>query len=681
MFFVKRPGNFVLLNTLLSVCLTGYITPVAAEERELDDYLALSLENLMNTTVSSVTKKKQTLKNTAAAVYVISDEQIRRSGYQTVPDLLRMVPGLQVAKIDGNNWAVSARGFNGQVANKLLVLQDGRTLYNPVYSGVYWDAQDLILDDIERIEIIRGPGASVWGVNAVNGVINIISKDSSQTQGTYVKAGAGSGDKNKVMALRHGFEWNARTTGRTYLKYSESDSHNLAESGADANDDGKKFHGGFRLDGEVDAKNSWTLQGDYYDIKENQIYTGLLPPLYRVTGNQNDEINGSGWNLLGRGQHSYTDRYGYEALISFQVFYDHNQRDELVLGLEYDTFDVEFMNRQRIFTSHELTWGLGYRHIRDEYHNSFYVSLNPDSLDYSIANAFVQDQIELNTDMHLTVGAKLESHELYATELQPSIRFHWSLDTDSSFWAAVSRAVRTPSRFERGGTVTAAMIPVPQKPPAPPLWRPLTIGGDDSFNNETLIAYEAGYRIALSDRFSVDLALFYNDFDQLQTLESTGMNSTFQNRLEGTAYGLELSNIWRAKEWWQLSFTYSYITLSMNTKENSTDTLSGPVLEGSAPQSEFYISSWMDLKNQWALDLSVHYVGALDKTRINSQDSAVNRYINTNVRLTRKLANNISVSLIGNDLLGAGHLEYYGQSQVPAVENGRSVFLQIEATF
>lgn len=662
--------------------LGGIVSSVQANALNNDSILDLSLEDLLTTTITSVSKKKQNIKNTAASVYVISNEQIRRSGYTTVPDLLRMVPGLQVAQIDGNSWAISSRGFNGLLANKLLVMLDNRTLYNPVYSGTYWDVQDLVLNDIDRIEVIRGPGASVWGANAVNGVINIVSKTTQATQGNFLSALAGNNGQKSSVSLRSGFKLNDSITGRVYLKKSESDSNKLANVDADANDDGESLYTGFRFDGQATKNDRWSVHGDFYDVSQDQINIGLISPFSPAQIASDDRIEATGWNIMTNWQHQHPKNHGEAGFSSLQFFYDKNKRDELVLELEYSTLDIEFLNRFMLFPAHEITWGLGYRHIWDEYENTFRVSLSPDKLDYWISNTFIQDQIALTPELQLTFGAKLELRKRNKTEFQPSIRFHWTIDEFSSFWASLSRAVRTPSRFENNGKITAALIPVGPPPPAPTQLMPITIEGSPSYRSEELTALEAGYRNQITDVISIDISLFHNEFHNGLSYESNGFGvTTFDNLIEGDALGMELSSVWRLKEWWQLSLGYSAIQLNVEPKASSQDQFSKGVYEGNAPTSQVYISSSMNLINNWELDVSLQYVGQLDKTQPSNKSTRVASYTNIDAKLSWKPQKNIRLSVVGRNLLDNRHLEYIGQSYLPVVEISRSMYAQVEILF
>lgn len=671
----KHPHRNLIAATILSS-----LSPcLMAENLQVEDYLSLSLENLLDTTVSSVSKKQEDIHNAAAAVYVISSEQIRRSGFQKLPDVLSMVPGLQVARVDANTWVISARGFNDVAANKLLVLQDGRTLYNPVYSGVYWDAQNYPLQDIERIEVIRGPGAVFWGSNAVNGVINIITKQAKDTQSVKLSTSVAENAHDEV-SFRYGFPLDGDGQARIYLNATHNDSNDLSNSSQDAHDGGQTLQAGFRLDSQF-AAYDWTLQGDIYDNKHDQLISGLASLSSPVQVTQADRIDANGWNLLSRWEHNYSNQHG-EAHSRLQTYVDYNKRDEDVLNLEYRTLDVDWLNRQYLTPKHELSWGAGYRHIWDKYENSFRISVLPTKSNYYIVNAFIQDQISLTPDLHLSIGTKVEKHKQYSAEFQPSARLHWSLSDTQSFWAAISRAVRMPSRFERSGHITSALIPIPvAPPPAPPILMPVTIQGSEAFEPEKVTTYEAGYRTQLGEHLSIDAALFYNDYDQLISYETTGFNTTFGNKLEGRSYGGELSAVWRAKEWWQLALGYGYVELDTSPQSDSLDTVSAAVIEGNSARSQLTLSSWMDLTNNWSLDLFARYISDIKQSQPYTDNSGVDGYTTLNAHLSWQVNKDVNLSFTGQNLLDRKRLEYVGPSYMPPTDIERAFYCKLEVSF
>ena len=358
----------------------------------------LSLEQLMDAEVTSVSKKQERLLNAASAIYVITQEDIRRSGFTSIPEALRMVPGVDVARIDGNKWAISIRGFNGQFSNKLLVLIDGRTVYTTTFSGVFWDIQDTLLEDVDRIEVIRGPGATLWGANAVNGVINIITKTASDTQGALVTAGGGT-EEHVFTGVRYGGMLGRDATYRVYGKY--FDRSPMVDSQGNPADDGwDQGRGGFRLDWQAVPRGHLMVQGDFYDGGANQ--TALMPiltPPYQIS--EGGSIHVRGGDILGRWTYAFSDR----SDVAVQAYYDRDDRNAPEVDQTVQTGDLDLQHHFRLGSSHDVVWGLGYRVIQDEATNAAIVSLIPNRRTYQLFSAFVQDEVPLIAQrLRLTVG-------------------------------------------------------------------------------------------------------------------------------------------------------------------------------------------------------------------------------------------------------------------------------------
>ncbi|RLJ17032.1 hypothetical protein DJ031_14820 [bacterium endosymbiont of Escarpia laminata] len=678
MIYCKSP---LCLIALISAALLS--TPVLAEE-SVDDYLDLGLEDLLSMEVTSVSKKKQRLNEVAAAAYVITQDDIRRSGVTSIPEALRLAPGIQVTKMDSNKWAISSRGFNAQFANKLLVLIDGRSVYAPSYSGVYWEVQDTVLEDIDRIEVIRGPGATVWGANAVNGVINIITKQASETQGGLVVAGAGNEEK-AFTSLRYGAELGEQTFGRIYLKYNDRDSSFAPSLDEQAGDDWNSLRAGFRVDGVLNASNQWTLQGDIYETDENQILQGVTqdpsdpansPPY--SDSNVADNIEASGWNLLGR----WEQRLSEYSSTTLQVYYDHNERKEAILGQRHDTLDIDFQHQFNPLEGHDIVWGLGFRRIKDKFDNTFPISLLPDEQTSDLFSTFVQDEIELAPDtLRLTLGSKFEHNDYTGLEIQPSARLLWLPKEGHTLWTSVSRAVRTPSRVEDSSSIVPRIIPI-GPPPIPPLI--LTIHGNEDFEAEELTAIELGYRVQPAERLSLDLALFYNQYNNLGTFESVALTErVFDNKQEATSRGLELAMDWHLLEWWRLQANYSYIEVEQETASDSTDIVTGPVVEGSSPKHQLSVRSAMDLSNEWSLDLWAYYVDELAASSFSSAQIPIliPSYTSLNTRLAWRPWEDLELSLVGQNLLQNHHAEFVGETFATQTEVERSVYGMIRFDF
>ncbi len=408
--------------------------------------LSLSLEELMSVKVTSVSKKSQSILHAAAAVHVITADEIRRSGMTTIPELLRMVPGIQVSQIDSHTWGVSSRGFhtNGKT-NKLLVLMDGRSVYTPVYSGVYWDVQHTPLEDIERIEVIRGPGGTLWGANAVNGVVNIITKSSRNTKGSFVTVRGG--DHQNEVTVRAGKQVTKNGTGRFYLNHRDNDGFTLS-NGGDKNDQWDSSQIGFRTDWDLGDQKTLTVQGDLYRMDQQD----------GTTAGKNE-----GSNLLVR----FKQQYAQDASWELQGFHDIAERKDAALShLRVETIDVEYQHQLRVNPANELTFGGGYRKIKDGISGVSSVSFDPSSFDQEVLNAFIQNEITLEKDLKLTLGSKFERNDFTGTEIQPNARLLWEMDSTQTLWGAISRAVRTPSRSNRDLIVTAG--PTTVNPPYSP---------------------------------------------------------------------------------------------------------------------------------------------------------------------------------------------------------------------
>src|SRR6202140_5017500 len=502
---VRRLFALGLLGVFLAVT-------VSAQSQNIPDVTAINLEDLMNMQVTSVSKRAQKLADAAAAIFVITQDDIRRSGASSIPEALRLVPGLEVARIDENKWAIGSRGFNGRFDNKLLVLIDGRSVYTPLFSGVYWNVQDVMLEDVDRIEVIRGPGATLWGANAVNGVINIITKKAKATQGGVVTAGGGNEERGAVAA-RYGDKIGGDTSYRIYGKNFDLGPSQYA-NGATANDGWEAQRGGFRADYTPAGSNSFTLQGDIYHSGYNET---LTIPSFSAPYSSTFPNDGaySGGNILGRWNHSSEG-----SSMSLQMYFDNTTLSDNSLFVDHQNlFDVDFQDGFHVGNSQQMVWGMGYRSIIDRNDPSFSVSLQPNQLTLNQFSAFLQDEISLVHSLRLTVGSKFEHNAFTGFEFEPNVRLLWTMTPNQSIWTAVSRAVRTPALTEEGLRLTSAVVPpgIPQNPtPFPAL---VTVYGSNNFQSEDLLAYELGYRVQVTNTLSTDDATFYNRYSNLRTAE------------------------------------------------------------------------------------------------------------------------------------------------------------------
>lgn len=593
------------------------------QEPQPEDLKRLSLEELMEIDVTSVSKRTEPLSRAAAAITVLTREDIRRSGVTSLPEALRLVNSLQVARQDARNWGITARGFNITTANKLLVLIDGRSIYTPLFSGVFWDVQDTLLEDVERIEIIRGPGATLWGANAVNGVINIITRSAADTQGGLLSL-VGGDEERAVVGARYGGALGESGHYRAYARHTDRDAL-VFPDGRDAQDPYRFSQGGFRADwGAASASgDSFTLQGDLYD--------GRIDEAIR------DETEVDGGNLLGRW--SRTLAGGSELTV--QAYFDRTHR--LIPGLfeeDRDTWDLEIQHNVKTGGRHHVVWGAGYRTTRDRVGNSPAVGFFPDSRTVDLANLFAQDEVSLLDDrLRLTVGSKLEHHESTGFELQPSVRLAWTPDERQTLWGAVSRAVRAPTRLDEDVVYF--------QPNGSDLLR-----GSRDFDSEKLIAYELGWRSRLSPTVSLDVATFYHDYDDLRSQERSpggGLPIVLANELEGETYGVELRGHYDPLEWWRVQVAYAYLGKDLRLDPGSTDPTGG-LAEGNDPRHRATLRSMIDLPRRTELDLWLRYVDELPSPLVPS-------YTELDLRIGWRPTDRLDLSLIGRNLLHDSHPE------------------------
>lgn len=665
---------------LVQALLFQGIVPSLAASETLDKYLDMDLAQLMQVTVTSVAKKPQTLADTAAAVFVISQEDIRRSGVTSIPEALAMAPGLHVARISAGKWSVSARGFGGYTSNKLLVLMDGRSLYTPAYSGTFWDAQNTLLEDVERIEVIRGPGGTIWGANAVNGVINIITKKAQTTEGTLVRVRAGNGEQG--AAAREGFKIGEATFGRLYATTSNYESNILCsnfpgKSDDDANDDWQNIQSGFRLDGKGGTGNEWTLQGDVYKIDGNQIVFPywLDRPPYR-TANYGDYSAGGG-NLTGSWQH----RFDADSILTFKTYYDNNRRKEVYYEDTFNTLDLDLQYEFTLGAWNNLTTGLGYRHIDGNFVDNYQVLLPDQNQD--LYSTFLQDQIKLvDRELWLTLGTKYEHNDFTGSEWQPSARLLWKPDEEQSIWAAVARAVRTPTMVERSGSVTLAAFPTSRGTGKS------TLRGNAGFDSESLIAYETGYRWQARRNVSFDIAAYYNDYDDIYAVvrgkSPFDPDLYFKNSQEGSGHGVEFAANWQASAQLSLSFTYTRQELDLNYKEPSAlGSFEGNSRIINSPEHLVAVRTSFDFSEKWQSNLWLRYVD--DFTGRNSVDPtsaiSVSSQLYCDANLVYKPLKNIEIMLAGQNLLNSSQLQYVAELLAPPTEIERVVYAKVTWSF
>lgn len=635
-----------------------------------------TLQQLVNVQVTSVSKRPESLSKAAAAITVISQDDIQRSGARTIAEALRLSPGLAVAQVDSHTWAISSRGFNDSFANKLLVLMDGRSVYTPLFSGVYWDAQDTMMEDIERIEVIRGPGATLWGANAVNGVINIITRSAKETQGGLVVAGAGN-EELGFGALRYGGRLGEKAHYRVYSKYDARDESATA-SGGDAHDRWQMARSGFRVDWEATENSRLTFQGDVYGGREDQLYElpTLTPPDFMDVGVHQTDVNGA--NLLGR----WKQDFSAESDMTLQMYYDRTSRDiEGVLSEHRDTIDVDWQNHWTLNERNHWIWGLGYRVGVDHLDGSFLTSFAKERRTSQLISLFAQDEIELVRDrLHAVLGSKFEYNDYTGFEVQPGLRLSWTPDDRQTIWASVTRAVRTPSRAEDGIRLNQSVFPG-----APPTV--VSVFGTSGYESEELLAYEAGYRVQLLENLSIDLATFYNVYDDLRTTEQRGVGPDpslpgsptvvrldIENRATGETYGGELAMNWRVRDWWRLRGSYSLLETQIHPAPGSSDS-DAEDDEGKSPHHQFVLQSSLDLPGHVHFDMLGRYVDRL-------KEIGVDAYFALDLRLAWRPKPNLELSIVGQNLFEDRHPEFVPTIiPIQRTETQRSIYGKVSFGF
>jgi iron complex outermembrane receptor protein len=596
----------------------------------------LSLEELLDMEVTSVSRRPEKLSGAAASIQVITADDIRRSGARSVPESLRLASNLEVAQINSHDWAISARGFSALTANKLLVLIDGRTVYTPLFAGVFWDMQDVLLEDIDRIEVISGPGATLWGANAVNGVINIVTKPARDTQGGLISAGAGT-ELDHFAKVRYGGAHGEDMHFRFYAKEFNRDSSELA-SGRSAADDWHMAQTGFRADWNTAANQQITVQGDAYQGELGQLARG--------------DAGLSGANVIGR----WSRQFAAGSELQVQMYYDYTyRRMPGSIGETLHTYDADLQHRWQTANGHQVVWGLGFRLIDDTMRNAPTVAFLPAQVSHQWFTGFIQDEMPLLDErLLLTVGTKVEHNDYTGFEIQPSLRLAWPINANHTLWSALSRAVRTPSRVDHD-------LFAPANPP-------FAIAGGAGFESETLLSYEVGYRVQTQRRFSVSVATFYNDYDNLRSLERTNPPAPFPvsigNGLEGESYGAELTADWSITSNWQVRAGYTGLRIDLRPRPGSTDA-SGGSSESHDPEEFWSVRSMHDFGNDWAFDLVYRHV-----SRIANQ--AVPAYGELNARLAWQPTQHLEAAFMGQNLLRPRHAEFSSPNSRRQIERSIS---------
>jgi iron complex outermembrane recepter protein len=632
-----------------------------------DVFKKMSLTQLMDQDVTSVSRQPEPYGQAPAAIDVITSDEIQRSGASSIPEALRLADNLEVAQKNSHDWAISSRGFNTSLANKLLVMIDGRTVYTPLFAGVFWNEQDYLMEDIDRIEVISGPGGTLWGANAVNGVINIVTKSAKDTQGLYVDGGGGSWLED-FGGVRYGGVLASNVYFRVYGKYFDRSDEDLT-NGNNASDSWYQGQGGFRIDAELPSPNTVTLQGDYYNGHEN-VATG-------------GEANDYGANVLGRWTHTFSD----DSDASLQAYYSRTHLSDPiaastdpfvpVLGAlvdDLDTYDVDFQHRFHLGQRNNIIWGLGYRFTHEVDHNAPNLEFLPPTLDQNLYSFFVQDEIKIWENASFTLGTKVEHNAYTGFEEEPSGRLQWQATPKQMVWAAVSRAVRMPSRVD-----TDERIPVPS--PIVPYF----LSGNPNFVSEKETAFELGYRAQFGEKVSGSISTFYNLYDDIRSANFSpppailGLPIIFENNLKGDTYGAELSADYQICDWWRLHAGYDVLEEHLYVKSGQTD-INGAHNETADPHNQVFLRSSMDLPYHTQLDLDGRWI---DSLTINNGATlaTVPSYFELNTRLAWQITKHVEVSVVGQNLLHTRHYEY-GFPNSPGTEQiVRSVYGKVSFSF
>lgn len=654
MVWVRVVGSILGAGLL---CSAAVAAPVESDP-EFDELLSLDLADL---TVTSVSKRPQRLADTAAAIYVVTQEDIRRTGAATIPDALRIVPGIQVAQAAANKWAVSARGFNSTTANKMLVMIDGRTVYTPVFSGTYWDDRAVPLEEIDRIEVIRGPGGSVWGANAMNGIIHIITKSGRDHSPDYVTASYGN--QQQGITAGHSGKLNNDSYYRSYAGV-QNYTHTNSPSGADNPDDWNRGTAGFRIDGVRGNDDAFTVTANAYGGMHETLNN--LPtraaPYRRIYGTDDDSYGGS---VTG----SFDKNFSADSKGTLRMSVDHYSRLEEIADQHISTLDIDWQHDIQTSTRNNFSWGLGYRFIKSDIQGSFAARVSQESRNFNLYSAFVQNEYALlENELYLTLGTKFEINEFTGQEWQPSARMTWRASDTQTVWASIGRAVRTPSIVEDDINLVVSTGPGPTYN---------AVFGNSGVRTETLLAYELGHRMDVTPTLQLDNTLYYNDYDHLLTFEAgtpyftglTFVNPYFgQNLGEGHVYGFESAAIWTTSPSHKLMGSYTFTEMDLNVRAGSNYNLDGS--EASLPKHQFSLRSYWNVAPKVQFDNMLYYTDNLG--------SAVDAYLRYDARLSYQLTPGMDVSVTGYNLLDDSHPEF--TSLAPA-EIPRSALARVTVRF
>ena len=638
-------------------------TPSTQPSAAGSDLTNLSLEDLMNVQVTSVAKEPQKISDAPASVTVIGQDDIQRSQLGSIPELLRLVPGMDVAQISANGWAITSRGDNGYLADDLLVLMDGRSLYTPAFGGVTWNAVNYPLMDLDRIEVIRGPGSTLWGSNAVNGVVNIITKSSKDTQGVMFDVTGGT--QFDIGNVRYGGQLDDNTFYRVYSQYQYTGNNDLA-TGDSAHDEWQGFQSGFRLDKYASPEDTLTVQGDGYEQNLDETTTP-------IAGFQNRSFYENGGDLLGRWTHTESDR----SDTSLQAYYDRQVLSNYPIGYQQDTFDIQFQNRFPLGALQDITWGLGARDYLIRLTDNPGFTVSPNYQNEYICNGFIQDQVSIVPNrLQWYFGTKLEYNNLTNLEVEPSTRLLWTPDERNSIWAAISRSSRIPSIYEES-QLNLAGIQV----------------GTDGPNAEATNSYEIGYKVQPIKPLTLDATAFYNTYSGLIVPVPNILNPPeveYENGVDARGYGTEISANWQVTPRCRLGASYTYL---MERAQPETESFADPFIpsyeiqavEGTSPHNQFQVHCYLDVLANLQFNTSVYYVDALSYINAFTTSGtfqSVPSYVRLDMNLRWQVKQNMTVAIGVQNLLQNRHYEFGSiNSQAEPTAVPRTFFAEWSMTF
>ena len=661
--------------TLLAMLALMAVNAGAQTTSPAQNLAVMSLKDLMNVEVTSVSKKEQKLSQAAAAVYVITQEDIRRSGATNIPDLLRMAPGVDVAQIDGHVWAISIRGFGDRFTDKVLVLIDGRSVYTPTNSGVNWDQQNVPLEDIERIEVIRGPGGTIWGANAVNGVINIITKSAKATHGGLLAAGAGSNGNARGL-IQYGGAIGPKGSYRAFGNYVNV-GNTTAADGTPAPDNWHASQGGFRTDWDLSRRDALTVQGDFTGIHAGETDTDTFFNALPLQATVNSKTTVAAGNIMGH----WTRTLSPKSDISVQAYYDAYNRYEEG-GLERrKTFDLDFHHHFAASSRHDIVWGLGYRSTSDDLAPRFSITYTPQQRTDHLFSAFIQDEIKLTNSLWLTLGSKIEHNGYTGREFEPGAQLVWTPAKRHTIWVSVARAIRQPARADTDIQIAIATFPVDNDS-----FALVQLAGNRQRKEERVLAYQLGYRAQVNKRLSLDIAGFSNFYSKVQTIESGNpffsatpgpphlvIPLTFSDRAHAWTNGGEVFANWNVTSRWRISAGYAFIHMNAHPDPDSTDTAVAEI-GGNTPHHKFEVRSLLNLPHNLDLDCALYHVGSLPAETVTSY----NRF---DARLGWRAGEHTEFSIVGQNLLTPRHSEFDDAYELNHTQLKRSVYGKITWRF